>query len=81
MKENSELTHTDIWEPARTTSLHRYQYYVSFIDDATRHCMISFMKMKDETSTKVKQYLVFIECQNSFVPKAICTDGWMRIHQ
>ena len=70
-----ELTHTDVWGPARTTSLHGYQYYVSFIDDATRQCTISFMKTKDETPTKVKQYLAFIERQNSFVPKAICADN------
>ena len=37
--------------------------------------MISFMKTKDETPTKMKQYLVFIECQNSFMPKVICADN------
>jgi transposase InsO family protein len=70
-----ELTHTDVWGPARVSSLHGYRYYVSFIDDATRHCTISFMKTKDETPTKVKQYLVLIERQNSFVPKAIRADN------
>ena len=33
------------------------------------------MKTKDETPTKVKQYLALIEHQNSFIPKAICTDN------
>ena len=70
-----ELTHTDVWGPAQVTSLHRYRYYVSFIDDATRHCTISFMKIKDETPTKVKQYLALIERQNSFMPKAIHADN------
>ena len=55
-----ELTHTDVWGPARVSFLHGYHYYVSFIDDATRHCTISFMKTKDETPTKVKQYLACI---------------------
>ena len=70
-----ELTHTDVWGPARVTSLHGYCYYVLFIDDATRHCTISFMKTKDETPTKVKQYLALIEHQNSFMPKAIRADN------
>ena len=52
-----------------------YCYYMSFIDDATRHCTISFMKSKDETPTKVKQYLAFIERQYSFTPKAIHADN------
>ena len=52
-----------------------YCYYVSFIDNATRHCTISFMKSKDETPTKVKQYLAFIERQYLFTPKAIHADS------
>jgi hypothetical protein len=70
-----ELTHTDVWGPARTTSMQGYCYYMPFIDDATRHCMISFMKSKNETPTKVKQYLALIERQYSFLPKAICADN------
>ena len=65
----------NVWGPARTTSMQGYHYYVSFIDNATRHCTISFMKSKDETPTKVKQYLAFIECQYSFTPKAIRADN------
>ena len=75
-----ELTHTDVWGAARATSLHRYCYYVSFIDDATRHCTINFMKTKDETPTKVKQYLALIERQNLFMPKAIRADKIGRAH-
>lgn len=37
--------------------------------------MISFLKTKDETPIKVKQYLAFIECKNSFIPKVICADN------
>ena len=70
-----ELTHTDVWGPVRVSSLHGYRYYVSFIDDVTRHCTISFMKTKDETPTKVKQYLACIKHQNSFLPKAIQADN------
>jgi len=33
------------------------------------------MKTKDETPTKVKQYLAYIECQYLFSPKAIRADN------
>ena len=49
--EPGELTHTDVWGPARVPSLQGYRYYISFIEDATRHVTISFMKTKDETTT------------------------------
>ena len=65
----------DVWGPVRTTLMQGYHYYVSFIDNATRHCTISFMKSKDETPIKVKQYLVFIERQYLFTPKAIHADN------
>ena len=70
-----ELTHTDVWGPAHVSSLQGYRYYVSIIDDVTRHCTISFMKTKYETMAKVKQYLVHIEHQHSLLPKAIRADN------
>ena len=32
----SELTHTDVWGPARVPSVNRYRYYISFVDDASQ---------------------------------------------
>ena len=32
----SELTHTDVWGPARVPSVNGYRYYISFVDDASR---------------------------------------------
>ena len=46
-----------------------------FIDNATRNCTISFMKTQDETTAKVKQYLVHIEHQHLLLPKAIQADN------
>ena len=69
-----ELTHSDVWGP-RDASLYGYRYYISFVDDATRHTTVRFMKSKDEASTIVKQYLTFIERQYSFCPKALRVDN------
>ena len=34
--ERLELVHTNVWGPAQVSSLGGSQYYVTFIDDATR---------------------------------------------
>ena len=58
-----ELTHTDVWGPARTKSLGGARYYISFINDCTHKCTVEFMKTKDDTNTKVQQYLAKVETQ------------------
>ena len=58
-----ELTHTDMWGPARTKSLGGTKYYISFIDNCTCKCTVKFMKTKHETNTKVQQYIAKVETQ------------------
>lgn len=69
-----ELTHTDVWGPARVPSYQGYRYYISFIDDSSRHAVIRCMKSKDEAPTKVKQYLSYIERQGK-LPKVVRADN------
>ena len=38
-KEPGELMHTDVWDPAHTTSWSRMWDNITFIDGCTRHCM------------------------------------------
>ena len=68
---SGELTHTDVWRPARVVLTKGYRYYISFINDAIRHVQISFMQHKSDAPTKVKQYLSYIEHQHGLQPKAI----------
>jgi hypothetical protein len=56
-----ELTHTDVWGPASTTSWTGMRYKITFIDDCARHCMCAQMKEKSEPNGKLKQYIIFIE--------------------
>ena len=44
-----------------SSSLSRYVYYVSFIDDFSRKTWIYFMKNKDEVFSKFKEFKVLIE--------------------
>ena len=45
-----ELTHTDVWRPAQVPSLLSYQWYISFVNDATRWGELYYMKTKDEAA-------------------------------
>jgi transposase InsO family protein len=73
-KEPGELTHTDVWGPARTTSWSGMRYNITFIDNSTRHCTCEQMKNKHETSAKLQQYLVLIERQYGYIPKRVRID-------
>ena len=70
-----ELTHTDVWGLARTESLDGTKYYISFINNCTCKCTVKFMKTKDETNTKVQQYLAKVKTQLGVQPKQIHTDN------
>jgi hypothetical protein len=43
IKEIGELIVTDVWGPAKTASIGKYRYYVSFTDVATRYMRVAFL--------------------------------------
>ena len=71
-----ELTHMDLWGPARFPATNGSKYYITFIDDYSRHCTMKLLKTKTETSDKVKEYIATVErilrCQ---APMAIQADN------
>ena len=48
LKESWKIIHSDVCGLMSSSSLSRYVYYVSFIDDFSRKTWIYFMKNKDE---------------------------------
>ena len=50
------------------------RYNITFIDNYTRYCTCQQMKTKEESSTKLQQYLIYIEKQHSYIPKRIRMD-------
>ena len=46
-----DVIHADVWEPAQTTMFGGCRYYVTFIDDCSRHTWIFPMRQKSEVFT------------------------------
>ena len=70
-----DIIHTDVWGPAPVHTINGAQYFITFIDDASRYTAIAFMASKDETTLKIQYYLAYIKRQYSYKPKAIHADN------
>lgn len=56
-----EIVHSDVCNPMSSSSLSRYVYYVSFIDDFFCKRWIYFLKSKDEVFSKFKEFKALVE--------------------
>ena len=73
-----ELTHIDLWGPARFPATNGAKYYITFIDDYSRHCTMKLLKTKTETTDKVKEYVATVErLLRRHAPMAIQADNGM----
>ena len=55
-----EIIHSDVCGPMSSSSLSKYVYYVSFIDDFSRKTWIYFLNNKDELFNKFKELKALI---------------------
>ena len=56
-----DIVHSDVCGPMLATSLSRYVYYVSFIDDYSRKTCIYFLKGKYEVFEIFKEFKALVE--------------------
>jgi transposase InsO family protein len=56
-----DIIHSNVCGPMSATSLSKYVYYVSFIDDFSRKTWIYFLKAKSEVLNKFKEFKVLVE--------------------
>ena len=73
VQEVGQLTHIDLWEKYDSTSIHRQQYYILFVDDALRYTTVEFLKAKSQASEHVKAYLTYLQNRGRKL-QAICID-------
>jgi transposase InsO family protein len=70
-----DLVHSDVCGPMSSPSLSGCLYYVIFVDDCSRKCWIYFLKAKNDTFDKFKEYKSFIEKQTGKHIKTLRTDN------
>ncbi|WP_165303590.1 DDE-type integrase/transposase/recombinase, partial [Enterobacter cloacae complex sp. CH23B] len=67
-----QLVHSDVCGPMQTPSLGNYLYFVTFIDDYSRHAWVFPLKAKSEVFMCFKQFLAMAENVSK------CTMGTLR---
>ena len=70
-----ELIHSDVCGPMSVPSLGGSTYFVSFIDDFSRHCWVYVIKRKSEAFDKFKEFKALTENQTGKRVKRIRDDN------
>ncbi|MDM1070863.1 DDE-type integrase/transposase/recombinase, partial [Myroides sp. 1372] len=70
-----DLIHSDVWGPAKTTTILGWRFYVTFIDDHTRKVWVYFMKEKSEVFTHFQNFRMLAEKQTGLQVKCLRSDG------
>ena len=52
---------SDVWGPARVTSIGRWKYYISFCDNNIQYFMTLFLQNKLEVTPQIKEYVAKIK--------------------
>jgi hypothetical protein len=68
-KAPGELTHTDVWGPARNLTATGMRYFMTFVDDYTCYGVVKFLKGKGEAAENLKDYILWIERQKAYTLK------------
>ena len=66
---------TNVWGPAKTTSICGWKYYISFCDDNIRYIMVVFLKNKGEAAIWIKEHVAKIKQKFSKVPTSMRADN------
>ena len=56
-----QLVHSDVCGPMQTPSFGHYLYFVTFIDDYSRHAWVYPLKSKSEVFLCFKQFVCMVE--------------------
>ena len=65
-----DIVNTDILGPINLEAVDGHKYAVGFVDSFSRFCRVYFMKSRDETLEKIKQF-----CAEVDQPLTLVSDG------
>lgn len=70
-----ELVHSDVCGPMPVRSHNHYRYFITFVDDYSRHCQVMFLKKKSDAFEAIKIYESLMTARLNTRLAAIRTDG------
>jgi transposase InsO family protein len=73
--ERLELVHTDVWGLAQVSSLGGSNYYVTFIDDATRKTWVYCIRQKSDVFDTFKKWKALVENETGKNLKCLRSDN------
>jgi hypothetical protein len=70
-----QLVHNDLCGPLSSPSFSRCKYFLTFIDDFSRHTWVYFLKLKSEVFDKFLAYKALVEKQSGHQLQRLRTDN------
>ena len=70
-----EVVHSDVCGPMRTSTFGGMKYFVTFVDDKSRHCAVYLMRNKSEVYDKFVQFVKLAENQTDSRIKVLRSDN------
>ena len=69
------MIYTDIWGPISVLSIHGHRYFLTVVDDCSRHTWIFHMHSKSETRKLLLNFVIYIKNQFEKNIKIIRSDN------
>ena len=66
---------TDVWGPARATSIGGWKYYISFCDNSIRYFVAIFLKNKGEAAQRIKEHVAKVKQKFGKAPAFMRADN------
>ena len=70
-----EVIHSDVCGPMQTSTFSGKRYFVTFIDDKSRYCVVYLIKSKSEVVDKFANFVAFAEKQTGKRVKSLRSDN------
>ncbi|TYZ67568.1 hypothetical protein PybrP1_000198, partial [[Pythium] brassicae (nom. inval.)] len=70
-----DVVHSDVCGPMQTTTFSDKRYFVTFIDDKSRFCVVFLLRSKSEVLDKFVQFVKFAETQTGRRVKVLRSDN------
>ncbi|CAN1753275.1 Retrovirus-related Pol polyprotein from transposon TNT 1-94 [Linum perenne] len=69
-----DVIHVDIWGPSPQPSHSGFRYFLTIVDDHSRHTWLILMKLKSEARPQLQQFCTFVHTQYNCTVKIIRSD-------